>query len=113
MRIDDITNKLWYQKESIQETNFMDQDIFNIVFNENVTYLPLKFNSIADHYLNYSYHDITNITQYPDKIVRDSFQSPAILHFAGADKPWEVAPSPRKEFYFNEKLYLDFLAKIK
>ena len=67
----------------------VDQDILNIVLNENVVYLPKKYNFLPDIIIygekeriikNYGIMKNVSIERYLDDIV--------ILHYAGVKKPW-------------------------
>ena len=63
------------------QTRFVDQDVFNFLFEDDVTLLPRKFNhfSCNDRRLG----------------MINFFQEPAIIHFVGIEKPWNY-PSKSK-----------------
>ncbi|MBD5397988.1 glycosyltransferase family 8 protein [bacterium] len=90
MRKDGIAEKLMAQKKKEIETNtvvFMDQNALNVVFEENVKYLPIIYN----------YSTVYNIDEtvicLPDDI-RNNLQyykdNAVIVHFAGGAKPWKI-----------------------
>lgn len=68
--------------------NYMDQDIFNELFRENLTFLPQKYNVFIRNL------KLLNLGSF--------VKSPVIIHFVGQDKPWNY---PRKSRY--SKLWTD------
>ncbi len=90
MRIDNTEDKLWeYAQKTIREKDkeiqtliYNDQDILNVVLENDVTYLDLKY----------------NISQYYN------YLNPVIIHFIGSKKPHN---SGKRNKYFN--LYWDYL----
>lgn len=108
MREDDLTEKLFdYKLHGINI--FMDQDALNVVFEENVRYVPLYNNMMS-----------TLITMYPPKVIMDYYnieeysnyekllQKATVLHLTGRLKPWEhLIPvfSDLYNFYYNKSPY--------
>lgn len=89
MREDNITEKLFdYRKNGINF--FMDQDAFNVVFEENVIYLPLKYNMLCGNILNCP-ADV--ISEYygiePYASIQDIISTAVVLHLTGPCKPWD------------------------
>ena len=89
LREDDMINRLfWYRIHGIN--NFMDQDAFNVTFQDNVEYMSLYFNtlvSLPDEF------DTAEISKYYnlhedfssfDEIIDKSY----ITHFTSKKKPW-------------------------
>ncbi len=89
MRNDGITEKLYdYRKNGINY--FMDQDALNVVFEEEVVYVDVKYNTLFTVIANFShdkvesYYDIEEYESISNIIDRTS-----IVHLAGIYKPWE------------------------
>ncbi|MCM1167686.1 MAG: glycosyltransferase [Ruminococcus sp.] len=111
MREDNITEKLFeYRENGINY--FMDQDAFNVVFEENVVYLPLKYNMLCGNILNCpadvisKYYEIT-----PYSSIRDVISTAAVLHLTGPYKPWEhLMPfiTDLFIFYLKKSPYVDY-----
>lgn len=83
MREKKITEKLIEEKTQEEKYYFMDQDAFNKVLSNNVTYLPLKYNYIVDYDRHYSKNKIMSF--YNEDYKDDEL---VVLHMAGAKKPW-------------------------
>ncbi len=80
----DISEKLLECKSSLKLTRYMDQDCFNIVFNENIKYLEPKFNYMT-----------SSIYLYPNDT------NPVIVHTTSAKKPWAHSYVPYFEDWYN------------
>lgn len=104
MREMDTPAKLISHKEH-KRNQFMDQDAFNVIFNEQVLFLPPKYN-LMQVYLS---HPIEIIAQFFEQTVdamNDHLRSPIILHLTGNKKPWIHADAPFsylwKGYYYAE-----------
>ena len=77
---------------------FMDQDILNMVYQENVHYLDTKWNVFHGNG-----NTNTFFEKLPADIRNDYFQSrtePYIIHYAGENKPWLVADTDFAEEFW-------------
>ncbi len=91
MRNENKTKQLYEMKKKIS-TKLMDQDIFNMVFDKNVLYIPIKYNMLYTNLMRatgkFTIDDINKkyITNYNDmnELLHDSH----IIHFASKEKPW-------------------------
>ncbi|MGB1234828.1 MAG: glycosyltransferase family 8 protein [Planktomarina sp.] len=89
---------------------FMDNDWLNIVFKDNVAYLPHHWNALKANAK-------MNAAHVPENVRRAYFQSmtdPAIVHFTGPYKPWNPdVPSDHPTFAGNAYVheYLDVLKR--
>lgn len=89
MRENDITSRLMnYRKNGINY--FMDQDALNVIFADNVIYLPFKYNfmyRIFDIFSKaecYSFYDLDY-----NKDIMQHLDDSVILHLTSENKPWE------------------------
>ncbi len=74
-----------------------DQDVLNVIFGQEfrdlVIYLSPEYNVFADIDYNLLYDNLS----YDDSVLKSAMQSPKIIHFAGAKKPW----GKNKPRYYN------------
>lgn len=88
MREHNITEKLLiYRKNGINY--FMDQDAFNVIFEEKVLYLPFFYNVITSVL---EYFNIESINNYYGLIESDKkniVKKSCIIHYASPYKPWD------------------------
>jgi hypothetical protein len=75
-----------------KDFTYVDQDLFNTIFDGRVDFLPQKFNVFV----------CNSISTHLGAFVR----FPTIVHFVGRDKPWKY---PRKSKY--SKLWIDSFAR--
>ena len=88
MRKDHITEKLIDYRLN-RYNKFMDQDAFNVIFSNKVTYIPLKYNMLNVYFDVLSIKDLSKL--YEEKLknkVIENFQDAVILHLGGKEKPW-------------------------
>lgn len=92
---------------------FSDQDILNIICEGRVCFFPIRWNLLTD-----SRHRMDRVISEAPKRIMDEYmearQSPAVIHYAGADKPWknpgedfasEFWKVARKSIYYEELIY--------
>ncbi|MDE7363237.1 MAG: glycosyltransferase [Oscillospiraceae bacterium] len=89
MREDNITEKLFeYRENGINY--FMDQDALNVVFEENVVYVPFRYNML---YTNITIFDSKKLCNYYNMEsysgLKEIIDRAAVLHLTGPYKPWE------------------------
>lgn len=110
MRAEGISRKLYKYKEN--EINyFMDQDAFNVIFNNNVIYLNLYYNMVFRVLDNYPLETICNFYEIPLELSEEALLKKAyILHMASKFKPWMYyTPYLTERFlsYYNESHFKD------
>lgn len=110
MRRNNVTNELVLQKTTIQDSIFMDQDIFNVVCCNNTYFLPIKYNFL---YINlkraegqYSINEINEKYGTEYKNIEQIQEDAVIIHFSSKDKPWKNKDVPLGEEwqYYYQKL---------
>lgn len=104
MREHGLKNKLIdYRLHGIN--HFMDQDTLNVVFDENVIYLPITYNGMYSTLTHFSAEDIcTYYSMEPQTSVDKICDSCQILHLCSPTKPWNYLDSwHAKEWYFYYK----------
>ena len=88
MRQNKISLKLLeYRKTGINA--YMDQDAFNVVFEEAVKYLPLKYNLIFTCLTDAALVEVCSHYDMPVFTLSELIQNATILHFASHWKPWK------------------------
>ena len=95
MRREKTTESLIKCKQDINDSNLMDQNVFNIVFNKRIKTLSIRYNFLAAN-LNradskWGINQINEIynTSYENK--SELFEDSLIVHFSSKDKPWKVS----------------------
>lgn len=109
MREENISRKLLEYKIKLDSGKFMDQDSLNYVLNEKLKFISPMFNSILPFFLEYSEQEIDDF--YGEKC---RLSEARIIHFAGANKPWNDFCSPLyKEWidYLNVNTEILFMLK--
>lgn len=110
-------------KDFINKTNeynwrMMDQDVLNIFFEGKVTYFPQKWNVVMNwESYGKSRFDIMQHAPLPLwKEYLEARQDPAVIHYAGAVKPWKVPDCDyacdfwdcaRRSPFYEEILYMN------
>lgn len=95
MRADNLSEVLVRTKKELTDSNLMDQNVFNVVFDHHLIYLPVRYNfmpvSLWRAKEKWKISDINSlfVTQY--KTVRDLFADAAIVHYSSKDKPWKAS----------------------
>lgn len=92
MREEKITDQLFDTKRSLKEDNLMDQNVFNIVFNNRIKLLSIKYNLLYVNLLRaegkYTIKDINKCYNEDfdnlDEIKKEAY----IIHYSSKDKPW-------------------------
>ena len=91
MRQENITDKLITYKNGAKDNFYMDQDAFNIIFNENVKYISPEYNFFNLYYnlrQNQAYSELQRII------------NPKIIHFAN-NKPWNNINATNAELWLQ------------
>ena len=108
LRKDDITQKLVKAKRESKDTSLMDQNIFNIVFNRKVKFLPIKYNVLISNLKRnenkWSIEDLNAAfnTSYDslEEVLNDSY----ILHYSSRKKPWVYLNNPYSDIWYKNFL---------
>ncbi len=90
-----------YLQENKDIITLQDQDILNGIFDNNVKFLPLKYNAFdwdRARKQKTSFYSLDENTDYSVK--------PVIYHFAGRRKPWTFDASPE-----SQKIYYKYILK--
>lgn len=94
MRQNDMSRVLLDCKRAQTDSNLMDQNVFNVVFDGHVTYLPIRYNfqgvSLVRAEDKWSLEQINMLfgTSYTSE--RDLFFDAAVIHYSSKDKPWKT-----------------------
>ncbi|MDR2431024.1 MAG: glycosyltransferase family 8 protein [Candidatus Margulisbacteria bacterium] len=84
---------------------YMDQDIFNIVFEDKILFLPFIYNYMPT---TLSVQKLANIYGLDVTAVMAMLKHPVIIHLAGLKKPWTYDEAPFADLwqeYFNKSAY--------
>lgn len=108
MRLQNMEELMVETKLSEKESPFMDQDVFNRCFGDNIIYLPLKYNFMLTLLTNHKAKAFIS----EEKL--NKLESEAvIMHFTNKDKPWKNWKSPLFNLYFKSLCLYDKLRLIK
>lgn len=90
MRQEHTAFELVEAKKAINDCCFSDQDAFNVVFNNRIKLLPIKYNLMLYNYIyfNLSLYDLSELTGTPIKKVIEQICNPVFLHLTNVFKPW-------------------------
>lgn len=115
MREDNLPEKLMdYKLHGINY--FMDQDALNVVFEENVKYVPFYYNLMTTVITLYSPEIMMNFYDIEEyKSIQELLTRSSIVHLAGPFKPWEhLIPvlSDYFEFYYSKSPYSNIPLKL-
>lgn len=103
MRQENITCKLITYKKEAKDNFYMDQDAFNIIFNENVKYVSPEYNFFNLYYKfrqKQAYSELQRII------------NPKIIHFAN-NKPWNNISATNSELWLQYVLPEDLGCVLK
>lgn len=93
MRRDALPGKLIKAKQELADSNLMDQNVFNVVFDGHVKYLPIRYNFMPVSLIRargkWTLRQVNALfgTDYASE--RDLFADAAIIHYSSKDKPWK------------------------
>ena len=88
MRAENVAETLWQTKLSRTDLHYMDQDVFNVVFNNNVVPLSLKYNCTRTAY-KLPVKKLAAIFSTSKKDIKNQLKHPVILHMTDVKKPWK------------------------
>jgi lipopolysaccharide biosynthesis glycosyltransferase len=97
MRKDRLKDKLFTCSIRINNSmKYQDQDVLNLVLEDKVKLLPVKWNLQQTAFFD------TGSTMYSNEEIETARMNPAIIHFSGAVKPWQPGClNPLWQEYFN------------
>lgn len=94
-------SKICFEKlETISKPYTYDQDVLNILFQNNIYDLDIRWNvpwNLKIKYPNYEY-------ELPNDIVekyKNAIQNPSIIHYCGSHKPWYVLNNPLSDIFWS------------
>lgn len=124
MREDNVTKKLFELKANSNDNSLMDQNIFNILFENQVCFKDIKYNFL---YLNlvrakkkYKISEINDLYHSKYKNLLEIYKKAYIIHFSSKDKPWKFKNSLcsnlwlsyfKKTPFYKEDLEIQTLVK--
>lgn len=98
MRAENYTQQLIDKKLASKDSLLMDQNIFNLVFDEKVKLLPIKYNflyvSLVRAKSKYTIKNINDIYDTNYSNLHDIYEDASIIHFSSKDKPWKYTSVP-------------------
>lgn len=98
-----------YYNKNREIIDLQDQDILNGVFNNNVKWLPLKWNANSTIFTKVEYKHY-----YTSKEAISAKKNRIIIHFTERFKPWSSNKyHPLRKIYFKYLLYTPFRFQIK
>lgn len=109
INLNDYSAKLYWIFNSLNNLWFLDQDILNIIFENNVKFLSLKYN----FQLNILIYLFPHFNSYEKTFIDDfvlSEKEPIILHFSMSEKPWsfpEMLYAERFWFYARKSPFYE------
>lgn len=105
MREENLTDKLIENKKNENNHSYMDQDVLNKTFNENVLFVSPNFNlmkaNLRGEKHSFKYKQIANFYHVSLEQVRNVLTSPAILHMTNKLKPWNNINAMDFELWFK------------
>lgn len=100
-----LKDKLIETKRALSDSNLMDQNVFNVVFDGHLKYLPIRWNFMpvslwrADG--KWKLEDINRLFETDYASIRDIYADSAIIHYSSKDKPWKT-PDGAMSYLWHE-----------
>ena len=108
LRKDHITKKLVQTKRDSEDTSLMDQNIFNLVCNRKVKFLPIKYNLLISNLKrnedNWSMEDLNSLFKSSYSSLEDVINDSYVLHYSSRKKPWVFLNNPYSDIWYREFL---------
>ena len=118
MRMNNCAEQLVEKKRSSNDSSLMDQNIFNIVFENKVKFFPIKFNCLFVNLVRasgkFSIDELNRRFHTKFSSLNEVAETATIIHYSSKDKPWKYKDIPlANEWYmyylrFCNKYGLDF-----
>lgn len=93
LRIDNMGKKLCEEKINSRDSSLMDQNVFNIMFNNKIVLLPIKYNLLAVNLERannkWKIEQINDIYGTNYKTKKELYNDAIIIHYSSKDKPWK------------------------
>ena len=106
MREENLTQKFAELKQNEELQRFMDQDVLNKGFNENVIFLSPKYNLQYECFSDFTHGQIAYYYGISVEQAEEIHKKPLILHLTNYKKPWNscFCPSMKKWIYYFKKI---------
>ncbi|MDR0911843.1 MAG: hypothetical protein LBM96_04480 [Methanobrevibacter sp.] len=102
LRKNNVPKLLIQKKKEISDMNLMDQNVFNLIFQNKVLMIDIKFNFLIMNLLRarnkFNMDQINSLFNSNYKSLKDIEKKSVIIHFSSRDKPWKYTNS----FYSKE-----------
>jgi lipopolysaccharide biosynthesis glycosyltransferase len=91
LRNEKIKEKLYNIKEIYPEYSYQDQDVLNVVFEQNVTWLPLAYNLVYSTivYRNWPIDFVNDNYETSYASYEELSDAAVVIHMLGERKPWK------------------------
>lgn len=101
LREESIPQKLLdYREHGIN--HYMDQDAFNVVFNERVKYFSFLYNMAISAWVHYPYDVLNKYYRLELDSKEEYYTSAKVLHFSSPEKPWSNRKAIGAEEWLSE-----------
>lgn len=106
-----ISDELWKERQSDRSMDFMDQNVFNKVFDRKITIAPLTYNymqTLQEIPLEYvaAYYGLDECA------LQEVRKNPVILHLTDKKKPWNSVHAQKADVWFQYILKEDFFTVL-
>lgn len=106
-RRQNISDELWKERQRDCSMDFMDQNVFNKVFDRKITIVPLTYNymlTLQEIPLEYvaAYYGLDECT------LQEVRKKPVVLHLTDRKKPWNSVHARKADIWFQYILKEDF-----
>lgn len=92
MREENITDRLFRTKEELKDNKLMDQNIFNVVFDNQIKLLSIKYNFLMVNLIRakekYTLEQINILYNEKFNNFNEIEKEAVIIHYSSKDKPW-------------------------
>ena len=92
------------------KNDYMDQDAFNVVFDERVKYVSFLYNMGFSCWRRMSADELCKYYELPRCTIEDLFKNAKILHLSAQEKPWLYYDVPASEEWLIEFIKSPFRA---
>ncbi|MFV0527879.1 MAG: glycosyltransferase [Lachnospiraceae bacterium] len=114
MRRDHTAEVLIETKRRIQDSMLMDQNVLNLVFDNKILFLPIKYNFLYVNLVRsrdkYTMEEINETYQTEYQNLREALLDAVVVHFSSKDKPWKHAEAPLASEWYA--YYLQIVEKF-
>ena len=105
LRENNITEKLWEFLEENSPLDYQDQDVLNAVFENNVKFIDVKWNTMIALPSLYKF----KLIKKDKKIWQNAYKNPYIIHYNGKEKPWEFNPKYKYKYNYIFKWWDEYV----